>query len=378
MNNEKSYIKHLFAFFKKETVFCVSLLLAILSFLPVDASFACLEGIDWHVLALLFCLMSVVAGLQKLLVFRRCGNLLISRLHHTRGLFLILIYLCYFSSIILTNDVALITFVPFAILLLPMVEQEKQLIPLIVLQTIAANLGSMLTPLGNPQNLYLYSISDMTLTEFLLHMLPLWCVSLILVTIPVFFFPNVEIRTLTNSELPNRNVKKEFCFTLLFLLCILCVMDLIPYYILFVIILLSLLILDRSLLADIDYFLLMTFICFFLFIYNIKQLPVVTEFLANIIEGNEFLVGTLASQLISNVPAALLLSGFTEEYKMLLLGVNVGGLGTLIASLASLISFKLYAATKNSKSGTYFVIFTIWNVLFLIILVPITILFYAR
>ena len=122
----------------------------------------------------------------------------------------------------------------------------------------------------------------------------------------------------------------------------------------------------------------MTFICFFLFIYNIKQLPVVTEFLANIIEGNEFLVGTLASQLISNVPAALLLSGFTEEYKMLLLGVNVGGLGTLIASLASLISFKLYAATKNSKSGTYFLIFTIWNVLFLIILVPITILFYAH
>lgn len=365
----QSAMKYVINFIKKETVFCVSLILAIASFILVPPTMNCMGGIDFRVLSLLFCLMSVVAGLQKILVFRRIGNSLIKKLTSTRPLYLLLIYLCFFSSMFLTNDVALITFVPFAIMLLPMVNKADKLIIIVVMQTIAANLGSVLTPLGNPQNLYLYTKSGMSLVEFLIMMLPLWLISLILVTIPVFMLKNEKIESVETSHLPARRKNYELIYGFLFFLCLLTVVDVLPYYILLAIIIIVILICDRSVLGTVDYMLLLTFICFFLFIYNMKQIPEVVSFLSSMIEGRVFIVGVLTSQIISNVPAALLLSGFTDDLRALTLAVDAGGLGTLIASLASLISFKLYGAYKDAKKGKYFLVFTGINFLYLIIVV---------
>jgi len=370
----KNFAQNAFAFFKKETVLCIAFVLAVISFIPAvfasgaGAFLSCTGGIDFHVLGLLFCLMSVVAGWQKLLVFRRCGNFLIGKLKHTRAIYLLLIYFCFFTSMILTNDVALITFVPFSVMLLPMIGQKKRLIFIVVMQTIAANLGSMLTPLGNPQNLYLYATSSMTLPAFMGYLFPAWMVSLVLITLPFFFLKNEPISAPDETALPPREPGKELVFTILFVLCLLCVLDVLPYQALFVITLITLLAADKSILGQVDYFLLITFVCFFIFVYNIKLIPEISSFLSGVLEGNEFRVGLLCSQFISNVPATLLLAGFTENYAPLLLGVNIGGLGTLIASLASLISFKLYLASNDSKGGKYFATFTLWNLLYLIVL----------
>lgn len=362
-------MKNLIEFIKKETVFCVSFVLALISFFLVKPSIDCISGIDFRVLSLLFSLMAVVAGLQKILVFRRIGNSLLGRLKSTRPLYLLLVYLCFFSSMFLTNDVALITFVPFAILLLPMVDKTEKLIVVVVLQTIAANLGSMLTPLGNPQNLYLYTVSGMNLVEFVMMMLPLWLLSLVLVTLPILVMKNEPITNVEASRLPARRRDFEFIYGLLFLLCLLTVVDVLPYQILLAVIILVIFISDRSVLGSVDYMLLLTFVCFFLFIYNMKQIPEVVAWLSSIVEGRVFLVGVLTSQIISNVPAALLLSGFTNDFKALTLAVDAGGLGTLIASLASLISFKLYSSYTGAKKGKYFAVFTIYNIIYLIIVI---------
>ena len=361
-------MKYIISFIKKETVFTISFILAIVSFFLVKPSSQCVSGIDFRVLVLLFSLMGVVAGLQRLLVFKRCGNFLTSKIKSTRLLYLLLIYLCFFSSMVLTNDVALITFVPFAIMLLPSIKCEKNLITIVILQTIAANLGSMLTPLGNPQNLFLYSVSEMSFANFIIMMLPCWLVSLILVTVPIFFIKNETITCIPETNLPPRNMKKELCYWILFTLCLLTVVRILPFQILIGVVIISLLIIDKKSLFEIDYFLLLTFVCFFLFIYNIKQIPAVNGYLSNIIEGKVFFVGLITSQIISNVPSSLLLAGFTNDYKSLTLAVDVGGLGTLIASLASLISFKLYSSCKYAKTGKYFLLFTLWNIIFLIIL----------
>lgn len=361
-------MKTLLTFIKKEIVFTISFILAVISFALTTPSLEVLSGIDFRVLSLLFCLMAVVAGLQKLLVFKRCGNFLTSKIKKTRTMYILLVYMCFFTSMFLTNDVALITFVPFTIMLLPMIGMERQMITIIVLQTIAANLGSMLTPLGNPQNLYLYSVSGMSLLGFMSMLLPIWGASLLLVTIPTLMLKNEIISNISDSHMPSRNKKQELIYWLLFILCLLSVIRIIPYYVLFAIVTLTFVIVDRHVLFNIDYILLMTFICFFIFIFNMKQIPSVNEWLLNIMEGRTFIVGLLASQIISNVPAAILLSGFTTDYKALTYAVDIGGLGTLIASMASLISFKLYCVSKDSKPGKYFISFTLMNIIYLVLL----------
>ena len=362
-------MRALLNFFKHETVFCISFILAIVSFLFVPVGFGFVKGIDFKVLSLLFCLMSVVGGLQKLLVFRRAGNYLIHRLKGTRSLYILLVYMCFFTSMLLTNDVALITFVPFAVMILPLIGREDRLITIVILQTIAANLGSMLTPLGNPQNLYLYSISGMSFLRFAGMMLPLWALSLVLVTIPILFMKNLPLENDSSRELPARKKNREYIFWGLFVLALLTVVHVLPYTVVLPVTILVIFFTDRSVFRNVDYFLLLTFVFFFIFIYNIKMIPSVNDWLANMIVGRTFYVGLLTSQVISNVPAALLLSGFTEDIKALVMAVDIGGLGTIIASLASLISFKLYAAGKNSKCGKYFLQFTLWNIIYLIILV---------
>lgn len=373
--------------FQKETVCCIAFLLAVISMCFVSPSKNYISYIDFRVLALLFCLMAVVRGFSSIGVFTRLGTMLLTHVHSLRMLSALFIFLCFFFSMLITNDVALITFVPFTILVLSMAEQKKFLIPVIVLETIAANLGSMLTPLGNPQNLYLYTISGLSIGAFVRIMLPYSFVSAILLLIFILFLPKDTVSTATAANTANstntvtasntsnviceavkarKNPRIIFAFYLiLFLLCLLTVLHILPYQILFFLVLTGFLLLDYRVLKDVDYFLLLTFLCFFIFIGNMKQISLVHELISKLLVHHEVLMGIGASQIISNVPAAILLSGFTDDYSALLIGVNLGGLGTLIASLASLISFKFYTNSNGSDTKRFLGIFTLYNVIFL-------------
>lgn len=373
--------------FQKETVCCIAFLLAVISMCFVVPSKNYISYIDFRVLALLFCLMAVVRGFSSIGVFTRLGTMLLTHVHSLRMLSALFIFLCFFFSMLITNDVALITFVPFTILVLSMAEQKKFLIPVVVLETIAANLGSMLTPLGNPQNLYLYTISGLSIGAFVRIMLPYSFVFAILLLFFILFLPKDTVSTATAANTANstntvtasntsnvicesvkarKNSRILFAFYLiLFLLCLLTVLHILPYQILFFLVLTGFLLLDYRVLKDVDYFLLLTFLCFFIFIGNMKQISLVHELISKLLVHHEVLMGIGASQIISNVPAAILLSGFTDDYSALLIGVNLGGLGTLIASLASLISFKFYTNSEGSDTKRFLGIFTLYNAIFL-------------
>lgn len=361
-------MKRLVIFIKKEIVFTIALLLAVISCAIVRPGLSVIEGIDFRTLVLLFSLMAVVAGLQRQFVFIRIGNGLMARIGSTRVLYSILVLLCFVFSMFLTNDVALITFVPFSVMILPMAQKAEKLPLIVVLQTLAANLGSVLTPLGNPQNLYLYNISGMSVAQFLGWMLPMWVISLVLVMLPILIMKNEPIVRPEARSMPNPNMKKQILFLILFALSLLCVLKILDYRLLFVIVLVMVLFFDAYTLANVDYILLLTFIGFFVFIYNIKQIPEIVDMISGLVNGREFLVGVLSSQIISNVPAAILLSGFTDNYKLLLLAVDVGGMGTLIASMASLISYKLYVGARNSNAKKYMILFTAYNIIYLLII----------
>lgn len=370
--------------FQKETVCCIAFLLAVISMFFVSPSKNYISYIDFRVLVLLFCLMAVVRGFSSIDVFTRLGTMLLTHVHSLRMLSALFIFLCFFFSMLITNDVALITFIPFTILVLSMAEQKKFLIPVIVLETIAANLGSMLTPLGNPQNLYLYTISGLSIGAFVRIMLPYSFVSAILLLIFILFLPKDTVFTANTVNSTNTanasNTSNVICETvnarknprilfaaylILFLLCLLTVLHILPYQIMFLLVLAGFLLLDYRVLKDVDYFLLLTFLCFFIFIGNMKQISLVHELISKLLVHHEVLMGIGASQIISNVPAAILLSGFTDDYSALLIGVNLGGLGTLIASLASLISFKFYTNSNGSDTRRFLGIFTFYNVIFL-------------
>lgn len=366
--------KKILGFIKKETVLSAAILLALISACFVRPSLAYMEYIDWRVLGILLSLMIVMAGFQKNGLFDEIGMRLLSRTKNTAQLTGVLVFLCFFSSMFITNDVALITFVPFAVLTLRKCRQERLMVLVIVLQTIAANLGSMFTPIGNPQNLYLYQLSGMELGEFLLFMLPYTAVSGLLLLITIFVLSARKQKLLLencsfSAERVFFDKKKNVIYFVLFLICLLVVARLLPYYLALAAVLAAVFFADREVLKNVDYCLLFTFIAFFIFTGNLGNLPAFKEVLEELVEGRELLVGILASQCISNVPAALLLSGFTKNSKGLLLGVNIGGLGTLIASMASLISYKIYAHNYNKTKGIYLMWFTFANLIFLAVLV---------
>ena len=353
-------------FLKKEVVLVVATILAIISAFVVPPSLEYLGYIDWHVLELLFCLMTVMAGLQKCGLFDRLGEALLVRTKKVWQLCLVLIMLCFFLSMAITNDVALITFVPFAIVALQKSGQERLLIPVVVLQTVAANLGSMLTPIGNPQNLYLYNLSQMPLGEFILCMLPNTVLSFVLIVVSLLFVKGKsEAVVLYQDKKTEVEKKATWIYGILFLISLLVVAKVLPCEVAFVVVFVVVFVMDRQVLKSVDYSLLFTFISFFVFTGNLGNITIIRDTLQQLVAGRELLVGVVASQAISNVPAALLLSGFTSDYRALLAGVNIGGLGTLIASMASLISYKILANNYNEKKGKYFLWFTIVNIVYL-------------
>lgn len=359
---------NLYQFMKSEAVLCIAALAAIITMFFIPPSLAYIDYLDLRVLALLFSLMAVVAGLKETGIFLVLSDKLLKKVVGIRSLSFVLISLCFFTSMWITNDVALITFVPFAIMVLSMAGQSKHTIKIIVLQTIAANLGSMLTPVGNPQNLYLYSTFQLPILRFLQITLPYTAISFLFICVGILLMKkeNISLTVTAQSVIDQKSSKLILMYCLLFALCIACVLHVIDYPIMLAIIIIVVLIFDPRVFKEVDYLLLLTFICFFVFVGNIRNIPVIEEALANLLEGRTLPVSIMASQVISNVPAAVLLSGFTADYKELILGTDLGGLGTLVASLASLISFKFYCKLEDAKPGRFLLVFTIYNLIFLI------------
>ena len=362
-------------FLKQETVLCAAFALAIVSMVFIHPDKEYIGYIDFRTLAILFCLMSVMAGLQKSGVFQNVAQALLSRVQKAWQLLLILVLLCFFSSMLVTNDVALITFVPFTLVVLSMTGPEiknRLLIPIVALQTIAANLGSMLTPIGNPQNLYLYGKAGLSMGAFVLLMLPYAALALVLIVIWSLAQSRacpgtVQVSFGRKTGLSGNRVPLAV-YGVLFALNLAAVARVVPYGAALGVTVIALLLLDRSIFRHVDYSLLLTFIGFFIFTGNIGRLPAFSQILQQIVSGHEVLAGVAVSQVISNVPAALLLSGFTEDLSALAVGVNLGGLGTLIASMASLISYKLIVREENQVKRAYFRYFTVANVCFLVVL----------
>ena len=362
-------------FFQQETVLAVAAALAILSafFVWPDAEY--IGYIDFRTLAILFSLMTVMAGLRRQGVFDRMGRALLALSGGTLQLVLVLVGLCFFGSMFITNDVSLLTFVPFTFVVLDSLGdnlREKLALPVVCMQTVAANLGSMLTPIGNPQNLYLYGRGGLGMGEFVLLMLPYSLASLVMLVVwAVYTCRNLRSSAgpfLASKHSAHADQKIVVMYGVLFVVCLLSGVRVLPYGVSFAAVLVAALAADRITLKGVDYSLLLTFVAFFVFIGNLGRIPAFSEWLAGIIAGREVLVSVLASQVTSNVPAALLLSGFTDNTRALIIGTNLGGLGTLIASMASLISYRQIAREEPDRKGKYFALFTASNVVFLAVL----------
>ncbi len=359
-------------FIKKEAVLVISFFAAFASafFIPPDVGY--IEYIDFRVIILLFALMTVVAGIQKCGVFWALAKRLCAGDKSLKRIVFILVLLPFFTSMLITNDVALITFVPFAILVLKTVHSEDKIIFTVVMQTIAANLGSMATPVGNPQNLYLYNKFFNNISEFFKIVLPITVASFVLICITLIFIKKEKVSFLSDDTSKIENKKEIAIWCILFLLCLLSVFKILNEWILLAIILLITIVVDKNILKKVDYSLLVTFVFFFIFAGNIARIEIIKVFLENIMLKNAELCSLLASQIISNVPAAVMLSNFTDNGTALLKFTNIGGLGTIIASLASLISFKYYMNTENARGGKYLLVSTVLNVLFLTVLCVVT------
>lgn len=360
-------MKTIRSFLKREPVLVIAGAAALIScfFVPPDAEY--FSYLDFRTLALLYSLMTVVAGLRKAGAFSAMAHSLCGRAKSIRAIGMILVFLCFFSAMLITNDVALLTFVPFSAAVLGMAGRKQDLLRIAVLQTVAANLGSMLTPVGNPQNLYLYSFYKIPFLRFLAMTFPVWGFSILLLSAGAFFLPGGALGTFP-PEKPALSRKLLGLYAALFAVCLLTVIRVLPWPLMLLTVIAVLLFLDRETLRKADFMLLLTFVAFFIFAGNLARIGAVDRFLKNLLDGREYGTAVLASQVISNVPAALLLSGFTENAKALLLGVNIGGLGTPIASLASLIGLKLYMRTEGARAGRFLAEFTAVNGILLLLL----------
>ena len=319
------------------------------------------DYIDLKVLIQLFGLMTAVAGLRSVGIFDRMTDLLLSKAGTVRRLGAVFILLCFFSSMLVTNDVALLTFVPLTILVCKGIPDERSRILMIVLETAAANLGSMLTPVGNPQNLYLYNKFQLSAGTFLRTLLPAGIISLAVLMLLNLLLPRESCSRAKGAENAGIKAVPAIGYAVLFAVCLLTVFRVIPDRACLASALVIGIAFDRKLLLKVDYALLATFVCFFVFTGNIARIEAVSSFFSGVLTGNEILVTALLSQVISNVPAAVMLAGFTENGTALLLGADLGGLGTVIASLASLISFQFYRKAENARPGRYMAIFSAVN-----------------
>ena len=352
---------------KSEPVLDAAWLLAIISAFWVRPDLKYIDYIDVDTLFLLFGLMAAMAGFKSLGLFQILGGALLSKVRTSRGVKLSLVLLCFFSSMFITNDVALITFVPIGIVTLKMAGLDEMIVTVAALQTVAANLGSMVTPMGNPQNIYLYLKSGMTAAEFIKLTCPYALLALVMLWACCMIGKKHTIQFGQGDDSSGKlNLNLGFwVYSAIFALCLCALGKLIPSYIAAAAAVIAVLAVDKNVLRKVDYGLLLTFIGFFIFVGNMGRLPVFSQVLVSVIEGHETAVAAGASQVISNVPAVLLLTGFTNNWESLIIGSNLGGLGTLIASMANLISYKWVCKEAAHFRHAYVRLFTVQSLIFL-------------
>lgn len=354
-------------FIKKNAVMVIALLAAVITsvIIPPDAQY--ISYFDFKTLACLFCVLAVVCALKNIYFFYMLARKIVRLFKNAKMAVLALVYITFIGSMLIANDMALLTFLPLGYFVLSTTGKEKYMAFTFIMQNIAANLGGMLTPFGNPQNLYLYSYFDIPNLEFMGIMAPSFVLSVILITACCLIFVKSEPLELDDLRIV-LNPWKTLLYMLLFALSIVIVFRGIPYWIGLVVIPVVLLFVDRKALRAVDYPLLLTFVFFFVFAGNMARIEVVRMFFSSLLDRSTLLFSILSCQVISNVPSAILLSQFTHNYADLLVGVNIGGVGTLISSLASLITFREYVKHNPGRSGYYIAVFSAFNFAFLFIL----------
>ena len=352
---------------KKNVVMLVAMLAAIITCLIVPPDAAYLDYFDVKTLTCLFCVLAVVCALKNIQFFYILAKKIVLVFKNARLSVLALVYITFIGSMLIANDMALLTFLPLGIFVLTTTGKNKYMAFTFIMQNIAANLGGMLTPFGNPQNLYLYTKFEIPNGEFVSIMFPPFLLAVALITICCIIFVKPEPLEMKDEKV-TLPVGRTIVYLLLFALSIAIVFRGISYWIGLIVIPVVLLFMDRKALKMVDYPLLFTFVFFFIFSGNMARIEAVRNLFSILLEKSTLLFSVISCQIISNVPSAILLSQFTDNYKELLLGVNIGGVGTLIASLASLITFREYTKQNKGKTGYYVMLFSAFNFAFLIIL----------
>ena len=356
----------LLVFCKKNAVMCVALAAALITAFIVPPDKEYLGYFDVKTLTCLFSVLAVVCALKNIGFFFHLAHTIVRKFRTARTCILVLVYVTFIGSMFIANDMALLTFLPLGYLVLTETGEEGYLAFTFIMQNIAANLGGMLTPFGNPQNLYLYTKFNIPTFEFMGIMLVPFLIAVALITICCLFVKREPLHIRGDQTVLPK--KRTVIYLALFALAILIVFRGIPYIVGLTVIPIALLFLDRRALKQVDYPLLLTFVFFFIFAGNMARIDAVKELLSKLLQKNTLLFSVLSCQVISNVPSAILLSQFTTEYAPLLVGVNVGGAGTLIASLASLITFREYTRHYPNRTWRYILMFSLFNFGFLIIL----------
>ena len=360
-------VKEVPRFCKKNIVLVIALIAALITtiIVPVDENYV--GYFDFKTLTCLFCVLAVVCALKNINFFYMLAEQIVKLFKNARFAILALVYITFIGSMLIANDMALLTFLPLGCFVLKTTGKKKYMAFTFIMQNIAANLGGMLTPFGNPQNLFLYSKFNIPTGEFMLTMLPTFIISIAIITACCFIFVKKEPLELQGEEMHISKTRTAI-YLVLFAYSILIVFRFIPYWTGLVIIPTALLILDKKALKMVDYPLLLTFCAFFVFSGNMARIDAVKEVFQFLLDKSTLLFSIVSCQFISNVPSAILLSQFTTDYKDLLLGVNIGGVGTLIASLASLITLREYSKNNPGKTKKYILMFTVFNFGFLAVL----------
>ena len=359
--------KKLLAFMKKNVVLCVAVFAALVTSFIVPPDKGYVDYFDFKTLTCLFCVLAVVCAFRNIRFFYALAKRIVQVFKTARSCVLALVYVTFIGSMLIANDMALLTFLPLGYLALESTGKQKYMAFTFIMQNIAANLGGMLTPFGNPQNLYLYTKFSVPTGEFIATMLPPFLISVALITLSCILFVKGEPLTVPDEEIRLPKWRTAI-YSLLFIFSIIIVFRVIPFWTGLIVVPLTLLFLDRKALKDVDYGLLFTFVAFFIFAGNMARISAVRELFASLLEKSPLIVSALSCQVISNVPSAVLLSQFTSNYTPLLLGVNIGGVGTLISSLASLITFREYTSKNPGKAKKYILLFSLFNFAFLGIL----------
>lgn len=357
----------LIKFVKKNIVMCIALLVAVVTTLLVPPDKRYLDYFDLKTLTCLFCVLAVVCAFKNINFFYILAQSIVKKFKNIKFAVLVLVYITFIGSMLIANDMALITFLPLGYYVLKTTNKQKYMAFTFIMQNISANLGGMLTPFGNPQNLYLYTKYNIPTAEFIQIMFLPFFVAIALITICCLIFVKSEpLKIVEQSEKISKF--RVILYSLLFALAIIIVFRIIPYWIGLIVIPLVLIFADRKALKMVDYPLLFTFVFFFVFAGNMSRIDIIQEIFSTLLEKSTLIFSVISCQIISNVPSAVLLSQFTENYRDLLLGVNIGGTGTLIASLASLITFREYTKHNPNKVKSYVALFSAFNFSFCIIL----------